>query len=97
MGFANNLVAEEFACKAVRKDKQMISAQFKECALAFLMRWLWHKIRINSLHTGLVLLGEKAATRKHHIQVISDKFPPCSLSILARPLFLALIGLSAAF
>lgn len=35
MRFANNLVAEEFACKAVRKDKQMISAQFKECALAF--------------------------------------------------------------
>lgn len=36
MGFANHLVAEEFACKAVRKDnKQMISAQFKECALAF--------------------------------------------------------------
>lgn len=25
----------EFACKAVRKDKQMISAGFKECVLAF--------------------------------------------------------------
>lgn len=45
------------------------------------MRWLWHKIRINSLHAGLVLLGEKAATRKHHIQVIPDKFPPCSFHI----------------
>jgi len=33
--FANNFVAEEFACKAVRKDKQIISFQFKECVLAF--------------------------------------------------------------
>lgn len=35
MGFANNFVAEEFAYKAARKDEQMISVQFKECALAF--------------------------------------------------------------
>lgn len=55
------------------------------------MRWLWCKIIIQNLYISLVLLGEKAATRKHHIQdwAISDKLPSWSLLILARLLFLA--------
>lgn len=55
-------------------------------SLGFLMGWLWCEIIINLLYVGLVLLGQKAATRKHgnQAQAVADKLPPRSLLLLAR-------------